>query len=178
MNFYKELDFINLDEIQKEDLKLIPDSNTKNLMGLFYFAGVPEYLKIDKLRQYLEIVNELNNVLFIGTLFTAPNVKGNLHRDDGPHIFSLNIPLLNCHNTFIEFFKTNSIPQKTKFKNSDQGTYSKFDPEECQLIFRKEVQNPYIINTLVPHRVVNENNKTRIMLCIRLSRSNNLKIRS
>ena len=104
MTYCEYVKFDNLKTIQEKCLKLFPNDMLKE-DGIFYNKKDLEFLTIDELKSELKKLNLLDRVRSIGFNVTQPkNLDSGIHVDSGQHYQSLNIPLQNCENTFINHF--------------------------------------------------------------------------
>ena len=167
--FYKPVNIENLNEIQQEVLKLIPE-NLLNQSSLTYIENSKEiFLSIPVLYNFLKSKNMHQSVVNIAVNITQGHNQGNIHVDSGPYKHSLNIPIIGSDNTWINFFKANSDYKVITVENKGKTHhFFKYTDDQCELIYEGDTSIPYILGTKTPHRVVNESDQTRIMLLIRL----------
>lgn len=168
-DFYKPIHIENLAEVQQEVLKKIPE----NLLGssnLTYIENNKNiFLSIPVLYDFLKSIQMQRSVLSVAVNITKGNNKGNIHVDSGLFKHSLNIPILGCENTCIDFFKANSDYEIITINNQGKSHhFFRYSEDQCELIYKGDTAVPYILGTKTPHRVVNNSDKTRIMLLIRL----------
>jgi hypothetical protein len=167
MQYYKAVEFDNLEIIQKKVFDLFPkDDFEKN--KLFYIDdNLNSFLSIPELKDNLIRLGLLDHVLGFGFYITT---KSNpIHTDNTLYDFSLNLPILGCDNTFVKFFKSTHPPIK---QVADSGvTYYSYDENNCQVMDSLELTSPHIIKVNVPHAVKNETGKQRITLLIRLKKT-------
>lgn len=168
-DFYKPVNIENLQEIQQEVLKLIPE-NLLNKTTLTYienskrlFLGIPSlYNFLNSNKMYWSVCNIAINI-------TQGRDQGNIHVDSGPFKHSLNIPIIGYKNTWINFFKSDSDYKIITIENKGKTHhFFKYSEDQCELIYEAETNQPYLLGTKTPHRVVNKSDQTRIMLLIRL----------
>jgi hypothetical protein len=167
--FYKPVHIDNLDEIQKEVLKLIPE-NLLDQTTLTYIENSKEiFLSIPALYNFLKSKAIHQSVMNIAINITQGHKQGNIHVDSGLYNHSLNIPIIGCENTCINFFKSNSDYKVITVENKGKTHhFFKYTDDQCELIYEGDTSIPYILGTKTPHRVVNKSDQTRIMLLIRL----------
>lgn len=170
-DFYKPIQISNLAKIQEEVLKRIPkDLLDKN--NLTYIENNKEiFLGIKELYDFLESIKMNWSVGTIAVNVTNARDAGNFHIDSGPYRYSLNIPIQNCENTFIDFFKVDGDYQTIYVEDKGHGGkhhFFRYTEDQCELMYRGDTSMPYILSTKTPHRVVNESDKTRVMLLIRV----------
>jgi hypothetical protein len=164
-DFYRPVQIANLDIIQSEVLKLIP-SHLLDKNNLTYIKDNKKiFLGIPALYEFLESKQLQFSVGVIAVNVITGLGSSNYHIDSGPWQYSLNIPILNCKNTRINFFKVNSDYQIVKESSHYFFRYTK---EQCELIYEVETVEPYLLGVKTPHRIVNNSNDTRVMLLIRL----------
>jgi hypothetical protein len=168
-DFYKPVDIENLIEIQQEVLKLIPE-NLLDKTTLTYIENNKEiFLKIPVLIDFLKSKKMNWSVGSIAVNITQGYDAGNFHMDSGPYKHSLNIPIIGCENTWINFFKVNADYKVVNVENQGKTHhFFRYTEDQCELIYEAETSNPYLLGVKTPHRVINKSNQTRIMLLIRL----------
>ena len=169
MQPYRPLQIDQLEEIQYEALKRIPtdllDKTTLTYIenNREIFSGIPA------LRQYLLQSKIYSHVGPIAVNITLGKDSGNHHVDNGIFQYSLNIPVMGCDNTWINFYETLSEPKVMAVKNKGEThNFLKFNPEECNLILSEETKSPYLLHVKTPHRVENRSDNIRVMLLLRL----------
>jgi len=170
---FKTLNIDNLEAIQEAVLARVPPSSyEKN--DLFYVKNnIKYFLDIPELKKLLDDLDFTNHIHSDGIALnvTMPGVTLPIHYDSDKFKYSFNIPLKNCEGTFVNLYHTDSEPQSVPRKHPIHNTYvvsRRFDPALCRLLESHEAINPCILNTNVPHNVVNKTNKIRVMLLIRL----------
>jgi len=175
-DFYKPVNIENLIEIQQQVLKLIP----KNLLDkttLTYIKNSKEiFLNIPALNDFLKSKKMHWSVGDIAINITQGFDAGNYHMDSGPYTHSLNIPIIGCENTWINFFKVNADYKVVTVENQGKAHhFFRYTEDQCELIYEAETSEPYLLGVKTPHRVINKSDQTRIMLLIRLSPGADLK---
>lgn len=168
-DFYKPVHIEHLDEIQEEVLKLIPE-NLLNNTNLTYIENSKKiFLSVAPLYDFLKRKNMHQAVMNIAVNVTKGHTNGNIHMDSGPYKHSLNIPIIGCENTCIDFFKVNGEHKVVAVNNyGKQHHFFKYTEDQCELIYEGDTSIPYILGTKTPHRVLNKSDQIRIMLLIRL----------
>jgi len=168
-DFYREIYIPELNDIQQEVLKLVPEK----LLGytnLTYIENSKDvFLSITKLTDFLKSKKIYDAVGSIAVNITTGQGAGNFHKDSGPYRHSLNIPIIGCDDTYINFFKVDS--EHTVVNVDDQGKthrFFRYTEDQCKLIYEAETSKPYLLGVKTPHRVINKSDKTRVMLLIRL----------
>lgn len=167
MSVFYKIKINNLESIQSNTLSKIPLQDLKLMpTRLFY----PEYnfLNDSDLLCQLEEYGLTNYIYGIAIFVLGPNTASPIHIDgDLEYTWSLNIPLTNCENTRTNFYQSNQTPTRKKSPNSNIE-YSVFSPELCSLLGSVELNDAYLMNVSVPHRIYNPNPTQRTSICIRL----------
>jgi len=168
-DFYKPIHIENLAEIQQEVLQLVP-KNLLNRTTLTYIENNKEiFLGSAALLDFLKSKKMYDSVGAIAVNVTVGKGAGNYHVDSGPFKHSLNIPIIGCENTWINFFKVNSDYTIVKVENQGKTHhFFRYTEDQCELIYEAETSEPYILGVKTPHRVVNKSDQTRIMILVRL----------
>jgi hypothetical protein len=172
---YKPVKIDNLQQIQDAVLKIYtPEQLDKP--DLFYMTN-EVFLNIPELKSCLDNLGLLSYVHIIATTVMPPGygVPGatfpndpTIHIDYGIYTHSLNIPIKNCDNTFVSYHTVNGPPE-TMHLETNGLPFHYYKPENCVQIDQVEMTQAYIINTSVPHAIVNPTDKTRILIAIRLT---------
>ena len=170
MKYYSPVPIDNLKIIQEKVFEYFPKEKLSTKEALFY---VPDnkniFLSIPELKLELDKLNWTPYILAIGFYIIAPTDGSPIHVDSTSFSYSFNIPILNCEDTYVNFYRANKEPKKQIY--SMYGTsmnYYKFDSAECELSDSLEMLTPHIINVREAHNIVNKNTKSRITLLIRL----------
>lgn len=178
MMLFKTISIPNLSEIQQDILDKIP-AGSLSRNDLFYVKdSVNHFLSIPSLKKLLDDLDFTNHIHSDGIALnvTFPGITLPIHYDSDKFVYSFNIPIQNCENTFVNLYATESQPIATPRKHPVHGTYvvsRAYDPNACKLIESHQVLEPCILNTNVPHNVSSKSDKVRIMLLVRLANSVN-----
>lgn len=169
MQLYKPVIIDNLDVIVSKVLDFFPE-NKRHFTSLFYIDdNKNKILSIPELADALGRYDLLEHVYGIGFYIVHQDSPLTIHKDNGDIIYSLNIPLSGCANTFVNFYSASTGPEE---KTTLAGNkYFAFAEQNCTLIDRLEMTTPHIINVKVPHAVENHNSAPRITMLIRLNSS-------
>lgn len=169
MNFYKEIAIDRLDEIRKGVLERTPDLLLESSNLTYIDNNRKIFMEIDALREFLESKKLVSNIVEIAINITKPHQSGSYHMDSGPYHHSINIPITDCVDSWINFFETTKEPYSVSVDNHGKShVFYRFNAEDCKLIHRVETTKPYILGVKTPHRVENLSDNTRIMLLIRI----------
>lgn len=170
MKYYVPVPIENLKTIQEKVFELFPKREFFKKVSLFYIPdNLNLFLNIPELKAELDKLNWTPYVFGIGFYIIAPTVGSAIHVDSNTFTYSFNIPILNCEDTYVNFYKTDREPKKEVYTMYDTHVnYNKFDPEDCQLVDKLEMLEPHVINVQELHNIVNKNTGSRITLLIRL----------
>lgn len=168
-DFYRPIKIDNLDKIQEEVLKRIPENLLKNSNLTYIENNNKIFLGIPELYDFLLSKKLLSSVGAIAINITKGHNNGNFHVDSGPYKHSFNIPIIGCENTWINFFKVDTDYKIVTVENKGKTHhFYRYTEEQCELIYEAETINPYLLGVKTPHRVINKSDQTRVMLLIRL----------
>lgn len=163
--YYKKINIDNLASIQEQVIKLI----TPNWPAKIYFPKhlKSQFLQINELTDNLiKLGYDINNTAFGVNLSNITPANGTpIHLDWGYHEYSLNIPIANCSNTYVNFY-TSTTPAELASSMAGNYYYS-IVKENCTLVDTIHMDDTYMINIKEPHNVVNTANNRRITLLIR-----------
>ena len=154
MLYYKKIDISYYDEIVNHSLNYV-----KNIPEIFYrqrpVASFYE-LKIDEFLNQVPKVKQSFNELGMTCIRAAVYVMyekkhTSIHKDSEYPLARINIPLLNCNNTYTEFYKN----VKTKiWKNPDSGIISHVvSNEDYKLADRIELTQATVLRVSEAHKV-------------------------
>lgn len=174
MQLYQQLQIDLLEEIQYEALKRIPADLLEKTTLTYIDNNREIFSSIPALKEYLIKTRAYHHVGPIAVNVTLGKGSGNYHVDNGIFHYSLNIPIMGCDGTWINFYETTSEPHVVTVKNKGEThNFLRFHPEECKLIKSEETKYPYLLHVKTPHRVENRSDGTRVMLLLRLRPSFN-----
>jgi hypothetical protein len=165
----------NWAQIQQSVLLKIP--NDWCLQNSFAInPDIDQLVNLPEIQDALSKLNLSNRVVKVVLNVMLPNYKTNIHLDT-PYgfIYSLNIPIVGCENSCIEFFTSNGSHKTGEIFDSISSRkhiYWPFDATNCTFTEEKDTSKPYILNATNPHRVVNKSDSVRIMLLLRLNLTN------
>jgi hypothetical protein len=90
--------------------------------------------------------------------------EGALHCDNSKHNARINFPILNCNNTYTEFY---SVDKSIYFTNSKYTIKLPANDATIKLINRVEIKQPTVLNVNAYHKVIlNSDNRPRITLSL------------
>lgn len=165
--YYRNLEFDNLDIIQEKVLKLLPE----NKFGIWNVL-MAQFLTIPELYSNLiknNLCQYVNAIQFsVYPMCVHGEYQLSIHTDDTNHTYSLNLPIANCNNTYVYFYKSDHKPN-IKMNPHKHGFYYYLSSDLCEKTDSLEMTTPCIINTQVLHNIFNPNSLTRIALLLRLN---------
>lgn len=175
MDFYKEFTIDGLDELRAGVLERIPYDIRQSTNLTYIEDNKKIFLEVKPLREFLEARQLHWSVGQIAVNITMPHEEGSYHVDNGPYKYSINIPISDGKNTWINFFETSAEPHQVEvFNKGKPHNFSRFHKEECTLIYQAETTKPYLLGVKTPHQVVNKSDNMRIMLLLRMFPNENL----
>jgi hypothetical protein len=168
---YRYVDLPNIDNIAQEILKKLPLEHRKKNM----FKGYPtDFFDIKPLRDAVETITPWDNIHDIALVSTKPHSFLPTHIDYHDllkeTIYALNIPIYNCDNTHVVFYRVTKENILAKHKTQEHGNaddyceYAESDVEEIEKFY---LNTAALFNTQVPHKAINNTNEPRIVLTIR-----------
>lgn len=167
MQYYQKIDFDNLDVIKQKVFDLFPKEDFEQNKLFYIDDNFNKFLSIPELKENLVRLNLLEHVMGFGFYVTTkPNP---IHTDNTAYDYSLNVPIVGCENTFVEFYESNKDPIKLQLYTG--VIYYHFTKNSCTLKDKLELTTPHIIKVNVPHAVINETGSQRITLLIRLKKT-------
>ncbi|WP_046006380.1 hypothetical protein [Pseudoalteromonas rubra] len=164
--YYKKLHIDNLDEIINQSRFILQESGLLSFDGsnLYY----PELPELPLLNAFLSESGLDDAVLGVALNITSPESSMPIHVDTGELNWSLNIPILNCENSQVNFYTTSQRPRSFSLPNG--VTYLGFEDEAAMNLADTALcKDAMVINVKHPHNVINNSEKYRVMLLIRLN---------
>lgn len=134
------------------------------------YTGMVRLLKNSKFKQLLNDLKLTPHANYgIALNLTKPNSAMPIHTDIGEFVYSFNIPIAGYSNSCVNIYE--SISEPVIVKDLINGEFIKFTEDNCRLVEQFKTDCPYILNTQIPHKVVNNSDETRLMLLVRLCKS-------
>ena len=176
MKYYSPIYLENIKTIQEKVIDVFPKESLSEKDNLFYLPNnLDIFMNIPELKKELDNLNWTNYVHSFGFYTIQKSYGTPLHIDSGTCQYSLNIPILNCKNTFVNFYKTNTEPVKSSYMAFGKLIdYYKYNITDCVLQDKLEMTSPHVIKVKEVHNVTNINSLPRITLLIRLKKEINL----
>lgn len=168
VKLYSKIYIPNLESVQQTFLSLTPKEVYDNPRIVIPknqsdFLRQPELLE---LLDFYKIPQHNTGLIYYGNY----GKNDPIHKDEGIPEYSINIPLLNCKDTFTSFYKVKGdpvlLPERivNGIKMAPHYSYGDLENEK---IDEFESNVPVIMHIKTPHRVFNPHQKLRIMLLIR-----------
>lgn len=168
---YKYVHLPNTDNIAREILKKLPPEHKKKNI----FKGYPiEFFDIESLRSDVETITPWDNIHDMALVSTKPYSFLPTHIDYHDllkkTVYALNIPIYNCENTHVIFYRVINEKNSPQHKTQEHGNaddYCEYADSDVVEIEKFYLRTAALFNTQVPHRAVNHTNQPRIVLTIR-----------
>jgi hypothetical protein len=178
MEYYSPIHLENLEIIQQKVYNIFPKYKLNSSENLFYLPNNLEvFFGIEELKTALDKINFSRYVRSFGFfVINKTNPIGTtIHTDVGKYFYSFNIPILNCKNTLVNFYKTDKQPVKKSYISHNKiFEYYQFNHKDCILQDKLELISPHVVKVKEVHNVVNNNFLPRITLLVRLNTEINL----
>ena len=134
------------------------------------------YNHISSYGEIKAIINVLNLTQHVSKYvihISTGAAESHIHVDMGDdYLYSLNIPISNCQDTYIDIYETIEVAEPVMYSQSSTVSFPIYNEDVCVFKGRFSTSTPYILNTQIPHKVIpNNNSNKRIMLLIRLKPS-------
>lgn len=188
-NFYKNIRCDNFQEIRHEVLSVFP--KYLHNINSFYSPrdNIDMFFKLPILSEYLASFGFVtkDTVKNFGLNIMDPKSNIGIHTDnpsnDDSITYSLNIPLVAYDQSIVTFYKINSdrspsLKGYAATAPSRNVYYAVYDPEDVILLETHNVTVPHILDTSVPHDVLNDCDEERVTLLIKLSSAVNDSVRA
>lgn len=151
--FYSYIDIPNLNEIKQELINLKNSDAPRHSTTHNYF-NIKKSVAIQqcpRLAEYLDSISATDKLLQL--LFSSISPIKSLPHVDIGIMQSLNIPLINCDNSYTVWYKT----PKHSFDAHKSGAYASLNLDEVDEIKRVEyTTRPILVNTTILHNGVAE----------------------
>jgi len=161
MNYWKRININDLEIIQRKTLDYIKNNRGK-------FAANTPFNPIDfksfilAVPEFLTAFNEHGltpTTVAMYIMFSNPD--GAAHRDYLTDKARINIPILNCENSWTNFYKLINPDAKPKISINTKGQpYQSYDPKDILLEDRVQIIEPTIIRPMEIHSI--EMDETRV----------------
>jgi len=171
MLLYKKVLLPQFDTIVSELSRAIPESWIVAERGFVRFDHTVSPALVQALDQLGLVVNEE------WIIVVPPNFSTQLHIDYFNPVprfrSSLNIPLYNCGESLTEFYRCKGLGTEVKHNNTTQSDgipFIRYELDQAELIDQYSLDTACILNTQVPHRVVNWGRSSRVCISLRFAR--------
>ena len=166
----------NLSELSNSLFRFIPKKPWPK--SLLFPVDPNEILARTPLRAVLEKYNWVDSIEGISVVVVPGKQILPIHHDWGTLTHSLNIPILNCVNTWTIWYKIDEgeetvRPGSYTIYDEDKGedvtyTFYEYCDTKCTEVERLELVTPHLLNVRQPHSVWNPTIATRLVLAVRL----------
>jgi hypothetical protein len=159
----------NFEEIQKELLNMITiEPNVTKT----HAVSIDEAIMMEKCPLFMSwlIPRKKQTVRMYRFYITEPYGHLGAHIDGGKNLkvpFGMNIPVLNCQNTFHIFYDCDEDNIKSDFNKGYLGGCVPIDRSLIKEKTRLEITRPYFTRNDVLHSIENNNPTYRIMFTVR-----------
>jgi hypothetical protein len=170
------LDANALPLIQKELLKLslVTKDNLVPYSSTFVIYGMHPEQRKNIFDRCPVLIQELLRLKLLGSLSYIGLISVDANKEFPPHIdtldVGLNIPLYNCDNTYTVWYDAEILDQPLPdyaIGSSFVETARIVDPKNAVEIGRVEANQPWWINTNIPHRPETHHDQLRLAASIR-----------
>jgi hypothetical protein len=171
---YQYINLPNLDKISEEIFKKLPVETVAPKTG-FVKVYPTEFFDTKTFRDAINKITSWDNIHAIALASTKRHSFLPIHTDyhditTRETVYALNIPIYNCDNTYVIFYRliNENILVKPEYQNHGPGEdYCKYNASDVKEIEKFYLKTAAFFNTQVPHSVVNNTNESRIVLSIR-----------
>jgi hypothetical protein len=168
MNYWKKLKIKDLEIIQNKTLEYMKSNRSK-------FAPNTPFQPID-FKEYVEAVPEFLTAFSdygltprsVAVYIMFSNPDGAAHRDYLTDRARINLPIINCENSWTNFYTLKNPDSKPKISINAKGQpYQSYAPDDIVLVDRVQITEPTIIRPLEIHSIeMDETKVPRITLTI------------
>ena len=180
MKYYEYVDLPYIDDITEI---------IRTRLDKFYFENTifkrfpPVVFEHPLLVEAVEKIKPWSEVAHTSIITTQPfahdrNPATNIHQDimgmtdnGQEQSVCLNIPIFNCETTYVAIYEALKPPYKLEGTYKNGHTYEAWHwmPDWCKEIDRMYLPKPALFYTQMPHAIINETEKSRIILSVRFS---------
>jgi hypothetical protein len=167
MLLYKYLDLPYLEDIKQIIPKYLPELYKKE--SKFTPESPEPFSKCWQLVKAIETVTPWENVESIVIISCSKDIPFDIHTDNYTNSYALNIPLLNCENSYTLFYKVKEgeSPISKAVEQTHNLPYSFYKDNQVEVIDKMYLHKPAYFNTNVPHKPVTETDGVRLILSVR-----------
>ena len=166
---YRKINVPNLKELQDQITTLIPEQLYRS-PRVYFPSDQPAFFKIPEIIKLLNLYNLKHSDTTFGFYAMGPFLNGPVHIDWGQHDYSMNIPLVNCNNTFTTFYQPSEEPELVPARTINGTFYNphySFSKMKLEKIEQYESNIPCVMHIKTPHSVSNFQPTFRTNLLIR-----------
>lgn len=179
---YKNVNINNLDAIKAECLAVF-NNHYANAFGRrgFTFTRINQDILRAEAPSYTQALKDLGlyerwtNSAFVGTRGETRLKDSPIHVDHtdwNVRCFALNMPVVNCQESYTVFYEANSQTPTAPIPEwiTDAASYrvgGSYREEDCREIGRHNVEHPAWVNVGIPHRAINNSPDMRLIISTR-----------
>lgn len=167
MKYWARLKLNNLETIQKKSLDFI--KKYKDTLAPTAFNPLDFEKFVQEVPELGQALKEHGLTLTrVSTYIMYDNSGGAPHRDFLTDSVRINIPVLNCENTWTNFYKADDTKTKPTFKVNEKGMpYRSYNMDDIILVDRVQITEPTAIRPLEIHSIeMDESKFPRITLTV------------
>lgn len=168
MKYWQRIQIKDLDIIQSKTLNYMKANRSKFVPGT-PFNPIDFKSFVQAVPEFLTAFSEHGlKPISVATYIMFSNPDGAAHRDSITDRARINIPILNCENSWTNFYKLIDPSIRPKISVNAAGQpYQSFDPKDIVLEDRVQIIEPTIIRPLEIHSIeMDETKVPRITLTV------------
>jgi hypothetical protein len=163
--------------VLRDDFELpVPADTTKTFLWMYTPNTVltPEFTEYCK-----ELIHEMCNkhdlmkherirnsfIDLCQIFYTPPKTERTIHKD-GKNLWALNYPIPLDIDADMSWYRTDLVKDASALTVANTN-YASFEPDEVELIEKHKINNLCLVNTGIPHDVINRDTRVRYVLSVR-----------
>jgi hypothetical protein len=160
MKYWKRIKMKDLETIQRKSFEYI--KNNKDTFGATPFNPLDFKSFVEAVPELMTAFEEYDiTPVHVSAYIMCSNSDGDAHRDYVTDSARINIPIINCENSWTNFYKLVVPGTRAKVTVSPNGQpYLSYSPEDIVLEDRVQITEPTIIRPLEIHSI--EMDDTRV----------------
>ena len=166
---YRQIYVENLDAIRAKVIELKPLSLMNAVSVTFNRELSDQLMTMPEIIDAVEQFGGIQQVTRIVFNIVPPYNTDNAHCDYAGY-YSFNIPILNFVDTYLRMYTPDPEMTLMSYTNAYGNTVRLWavDTNRCQLTHEVESIYPHVIDTRLPHQVINNKSTVRVNMLIRL----------
>jgi hypothetical protein len=164
---YKYIDIPYLEDIQRIIPKYLPELYKTE--SKFTPESPEPFSKCWQLVKAIETLTPWSNVQGIVIISCSITPPFDIHTDNYDTTYALNIPLLNCEDSYTLFYKVKDgqVPVSKAVEQTHNLPYTFYRPDQVEVIDKMYLHKAALFNVNVPHKPVTETDSVRLILSVR-----------